>query len=244
MITLLMSVADVVKEAVKKTGDHEMQLWWRGQRDADPAWTLVPRVFRRQGIRESNLITRFMLKAPTRYAKIPSNDNISDWLFLMQHYGLPTRLLDWTESPLVALYFAIEDDRETPSALWALDPWRLNFTQYGNTSILAPNQVYVKPLFDNAKDPSDVSDRVLAIAPNEIDVRMLVQQSMFTIHNSRKPLEEFPDHEEFLVKYEIPLPVKKQLKQELKILGIRRSELFPDLQNLATDIISEHYDHV
>lgn len=45
----------------------------------------------------------------------------------MQHYGVPTRLLDWSENPLVALYFAVENkDKETDAAIWMLRPNKLN----------------------------------------------------------------------------------------------------------------------
>ena len=63
-----------------------------------------------------------------RHEPTPLGHDLPGWLFLAQHHGLPTRLLDWTESPLVAAFFAVLADFEHDGALWALQPFRLHWS--------------------------------------------------------------------------------------------------------------------
>lgn len=77
-----------------------------GQEDHHP---LIPGILRPGGHDERFLVHTFRLRALSRYPNCPTFDDRPSWLFLMQHYGLPTRLLDWTASPLVALFFAVEE---------------------------------------------------------------------------------------------------------------------------------------
>lgn len=77
--------------------------------------------------------------------------------------------------------------------------------------------------------------RVLAMSAPELDLRMLVQWSVFTIHASDKAMEELPGNEEYLKKIIIPEEDRYPLRQAVKIIGYSRSRLFPDLQSLAED---------
>jgi hypothetical protein len=102
--------------------------WFRGHAQAD--WTLVPSVHRHyDNLGERDLINRFRLGAPTRYSNCPEARDVAGWITLMQHFGLPTRLLDWTGSLIVAAYFAVSHEPRPgsgPAAIWVLLPNGLN----------------------------------------------------------------------------------------------------------------------
>jgi len=129
------------------------QPFWRGYGDAE--WPLRPQVFRRDPLHpevpkydECALIGHFQVRAATRsHTKAPELDDFFGWLFLAQHYGLPTRLFDWTENPLVALYFAVEEQehKDRDRCVWALWPGKLNqdyYNNYGPVQIGNPNDSY------------------------------------------------------------------------------------------------------
>jgi len=65
---------------------------------------------------EEALIAEFKRLSIPELDLLPNND--FEWMFLAQHYGLPTRLLDWSTNPLVALYFAVEKDDDTDGAVY------------------------------------------------------------------------------------------------------------------------------
>lgn len=101
-------------------------IWFRGHPNV--SWTLMPGIFRqseKEYIEETSMFHVFQLRLSEHRQTYQST---FDWLCLMQHYDLPTRLLDWSESVLIALFFAVSDahERDVDGKLWVLNARRLN----------------------------------------------------------------------------------------------------------------------
>jgi hypothetical protein len=172
----------------------------------------------------------------------------------MQHYGLPTRLLDWTRSAAIAAYFAVSHEAHKGNAvIWALSPKNLNPAEVGVDQeqslahlggAFARKQLPYKLRHWDVKQSTDVENRIVACAVDEIDPRLMLQQAAFTVHGPETPLEELQDSDQFLVKFVIPEgQPKAEINGALDLLGIKRSYLFPDLGNLARCIEGRWHGH-
>lgn len=190
----------------------------------------------------------FLFKARTRTENFPSYNDNSGWLSMMQHHGLPTRLLDWSKSPLIALYFAVyryhrhsNISTDNDACIWVLSPGELN-AAFGKERLAYSLDTNLAREFI---DQAFYTDRktnlgVLAASAIETHKRMIMQQSAYTIHSETRPLEELDNSSAWLKRIKIPQPALQKIARELELLGITLSSIYPDLDNLAKEIKFYH----
>jgi hypothetical protein len=135
-----------------------------------------------------------------------------DWLALGQQYGLPTRLLDWTDNPLVAAFFAVDDESGTDGVIYA----------YQNESFIP---------VEGHPDPFQYR-KVGKFIPRHITPRITTQGGLFTIHPN--PYEPFDSSD--MDKIILPARTQVELKRTLNRYGVNRFSLFPGLDGLAAHI--------
>ncbi|HVK94857.1 MAG TPA: FRG domain-containing protein [Noviherbaspirillum sp.] len=243
-----MPIAEIAIQAV---GDLSRQVraldsghrWlFRGQTNS--AWNLSPSVHRGYSPQQERYLTNeFRVRARSRYVTCPDSNDYPGWLALMQHYGLPTRLLDWTYSPLVAAFFSVHPNVAAPAehgsrdaCIWALAADKLNQTQGFEPLIFPLDAASYEPLIAPAFKNREEHDSVGVAMALEHDARIQLQQGAFTIHSSRIPLDLLEGSDAWLRKLVIPAPDVDGFFKELNVLGIRQFNLFPDLSALTAEL--------
>ena len=223
--------------------------WYRGQ--PAPYGNLTPKVFRdtlAPAFQESHYVALFQTEARSVELNCPERSDHLAWLFLMQHHGCPTRLLDWSESILVALYFAVTSDAREDGELWCLHPGELNNLSVNVYGIVTDVERVRKLARDAALGVNEQGEREVdvgelpkspvAIAPSLWFRRGVNQLSRFTIHprpGEGAPIEDTLQHPN-LVRYLIPSGAKQGLEDALYAFGIRANTMFPDLDGISRGI--------
>ena len=238
----IQSIGDLLHKLKGHVGDYKGPIWYRGHSDSE--WNLEPKFMRLPDIPpETHYLNKFKQDASIILNRQPKSE--FEWLFLMQHYGVPTRLLDWTESPLVGLYFSLLTHMDKPGALWVLLPCDLNLK-----SNYRPDFEFEIPSFEDehmlgyvpstiARESKSKLFPMAAIAPRN-SPRMQAQQGVFTISHRENIFVDSAGAEgtpkNHAWRYIIQPEDKERLKQDLAILGIDRFQLFPELESLAHKI--------
>jgi FRG domain len=245
-ITRVQDLLDLIaKSGFAERGKAHVRVWFRGQSKAD--WMLSPGVYRstfpaadentKLNI-ERHLTQDFRIECAGILSS-PKSD--AELYFLQQHYRMPTRLLDWTHSPLAALHFAVADDhhRDVDGALFMMDAYRLAPCQRAedhfrgvmtSRSEIFQNALHV--IFDWWKPERNFPKFVLPIRPDHLERRVMLQKGCFTFHvPGREKITRAENNS--LQSFFIPKNSKPDIKKELFLLGIDAFSIYGDLESLA-----------
>lgn len=236
------TIDELLKFVSKLSDEHGLKLWYRGEEIAK--LSLIPSIQRsNKRIEVERFITNdFYIKAKQIMKTPPEKHNYAAWVAIMQHYGLPTRMLDWSRSPLIASFFACETYKKIPdedACVWVLSPMNLNDNQ-GFGKCIYPidadtTQEMLLPAFKHNHHNHELNNKILACSSTDNDLRMYAQQSNFTVHNSLRKLEDICD-DHTLYKMIIPKDRKKYFIDSLRVFGITEASIYPDLDHIAKDL--------
>lgn len=239
--------------------------WYRGQsREFD---LLTPKIYRDIETddvdnileKERKYFFEFRRRAKSLVTSLPENDFWS-WYFLIQHYGGPTRLLDWTSNAAVALFMALDTNRDSEDnpIVYILSPSVLSDFAYKDLGkkpsrpglILYPGEDITNSwIFNIISDDNNIPESPIALLPGYSDSRIIAQKSCFTLFGKR--INGFIKEDKEIVcpcctrkvihRIIIDGNFKESLRNELSKIGVTSETVFPGLEGLNKEITQEIY---
>ncbi|HGF5001517.1 TPA: FRG domain-containing protein [Vibrio parahaemolyticus] len=212
-----------VSQFVEVISKYKNDSSWVFRGQAVDSWDLKPKVFREpfEQYDEEHMLDVWSRVAIKHLDKQPASR--LEWLALAQHNGLPTRLLDWSYNPLVALYFCCSSHNDSDGEVFALR------SRYDS--------------IDNNLDPFKITEVDMYRASSFIE-RISSQQGLFTIHHDSKHCLK-QDQKPFLSfdVYQVPASSKSLILDELHLLCINEYTIYQDLESLSKSMVWQITDH-
>jgi hypothetical protein len=200
---------------------------------------------------EGGLMRRFKRQCHHYLQHLPNDENTIEWLAMMQHYGAPTRLLDWTHSLFVGLFFAVENSSQE-CAVWALNhDWTTE-----NAKAVLPAAARDALKNDRNREEANTFDLVfrgmppipfvLPIKPFKFNDRLVMQQGSFVCPGNvdlsfEENLEATllrPGHDGMLIKLVIKndAALRKEIIKNLNRMNMNAATLYPGLAGFARSL--------
>jgi len=240
LVTSISAYFDHVSSYISVTGTS-VPFWFRGH--ASLTYKLVPSALRysRRADREKALalLADFRRFATFRLAHRPSEGNPLEWMGIAQHYGVPTRLMDWTVNPAAALYFACSGSPKEDGLVAVLNPLELNArVAKRNPRVFDPQtdaRIVAGYLRLDGQERRVKGKATIAIAPTFNSERIVLQRGAFTLHGSHR--FELDRKQAATLSY---IPILKDYKQlllnQLERIGVDEMSLFPEPEHVARQL--------
>jgi hypothetical protein len=197
---------------------------FRGQ--SDSSWPLIPKAGRPSFARHNDKeIFKQWKRRGLSYLENSSFTD-SELLTIAQHTGLPTRLLDWSFNPLVAAYFACQENHDKDGAIFAYKSGLISIQDYPDPFSFKTGSIYM-------------------LQPNSSHSRLVSQHGYFTLHTEPTIEIEQDELNVNLDKIIIPRNLKKEFIFRLNQMGFNHMTIFPDLEGLSKHLcwFYENFDY-
>ena len=278
-ITDFINIIEQIKFTYELENPIQGMLLYRGI--SNISYKMLPSIFRtfqnpiddkyehKKYVNEYEMYMHFIKEAKAFIKNLDDNTDIEllEWIVYAQHFGVPTRLLDFTGNPLVALYFACSDSKDTDGVVWILNLKNYNYILaklLGLRKKKTREDLILEILDYIQSVTKECPDYPVPFVPYYLDERMSAQASNFLIWgNQEKPFEEmftsenymnisFADKGQVLINYKgksdevllkiiICKEVKKKILSQLDSFGINVKTIFPGLDGLGK-YIENHYN--